>query len=93
MMGGKSQTFVSKFKITPLLLLGLVNVGDFQFVDFCKKSMIQSVIERDVINYSEEIKKLSSSSGVFQTPIEILEKYIQLIETKKLLEIKRREKP
>ena len=83
MMGGKSQTFVSKFKITPLLLLGLVNVGDFQFVDFCKKSMIQSVIERDVINYSEEIKKLSSSSGVFQTPIEILEKYIQLIETKK----------
>lgn len=82
MMGGKSQTFVSKFKITPLLLLGLVNVGDFQFVDFCKKSMIQSVIERDISNYSDQLRKLSSSSGVFQTPTEILEKYVQLIETK-----------
>jgi superfamily II DNA/RNA helicase len=81
MIGGKSQTLVSKFKISKSLLLGLINCNNFNFVEFCKKSMIQKDIESDIYGYNIQLKKLQSEF-VLRTPIDILKQYISLLEIK-----------
>jgi superfamily II RNA helicase len=85
MMMGKPQTLVSKFKISYNLLLNLVNSGEDNLIDFAKKSMITSDLEKEqqyiykeITDLTREIDNLKLTVDVFNTPTEIIEEYIEL---------------
>jgi len=85
MMCGKPQTLISKFKISYNLILNLVDVGDKNFTEFAKRSMIQSDIDAELgkIYYKmshlqSEIEKSKDTMNYLKTPKYILEEYIDL---------------
>ena len=83
MMQGRAQSLKSKFKISPSLLLGLVKNGQTDFVDFCEKSMLQTIIKCDVYTCTTRIQTLQSSlQHVFCNSSELLEEYIHLLKIK-----------
>jgi len=85
MMCGKPQTLVSKFKISYNLILNLVDIGDKNFTDFAKRSMIQDDIDKElgtiyykISELSNEIEKLLESLSYLKTPKGVLLEYIDL---------------
>jgi superfamily II RNA helicase len=85
MMCGKPQTLVSKFKISYNLILNLIDVGDKNFAEFAKRSMIQSDIDAELgkiyykmADLQSEIDKSRDSINYLKTPKYVLEEYIDL---------------
>jgi antiviral helicase SKI2 len=85
MMCGKPQTLVSKFKISYNLILNLIDVGDKNFAEFAKRSMIQSDIDAELgkiyykmADLQSEIYKSRDSMNYLKTPKYVLEEYIDL---------------
>jgi len=85
MMCGKPQTLVSKFKISYNLILNLVDIGDKNFTDFAKRSMIQDDIDKElgtiyykISELSNEIEKSLESLSYLKTPKCVLLEYIDL---------------
>ncbi len=85
MMCGKPQTLVSKFKISYNLILNLIDVGDKNFAEFAKRSMIQSDIDAELgkiyykmADLQNEIDKSRDSMNYLKTPKYVLEEYIDL---------------
>ena len=89
MMNGKPQKLTSKFKISYNLLLNLIDIDDKNLVQFANKSMVTGDLDnqRDVINrkisiLNGELDNLKICSGNLRTPINVLEKFIDLQEKK-----------
>jgi len=85
MMCGKPQTLVSKFKISYNLILSLIAVGDKNFTDFAKRSMIQDDIDQElgsmyykISALQGELDKIYSSLTYLKTPMSVLLEYISL---------------
>jgi len=84
-MCGKPQTLTSKFKISYNLILNLIDVGDKNFTEFAKRSMIQSDIDAELgkiyykmADLQSEIEKSKETINYLKTPKYILEEYIEL---------------
>jgi len=89
MMQGKPQKLVSKFKISYNLILNLIDIGDQNFLEFAKRSMIQQDIDSELggIYYQmseleNEIQNLEVSLQNLRTPKNIIKHYIHLTENK-----------
>jgi superfamily II RNA helicase len=92
MMQGKPQTLVSKFKISYNLLLNLINIGDHDYLKFCKRSMIQDDIDSSLgaiynkmAQLETEIDTMSQSLEYLKTPLIEVEKYLNMLEARKTL--------
>jgi len=90
MMQGKPQKLISKFKISYNLLLNLIDIGDQNFLEFVQRSMIQEDIDMELgVQYSKitekerEIELMDTSLQHLRTPLEIVQKYIQCLDSKK----------
>lgn len=87
MMQGKPQKLISKFKISYNLLLNLIDIGDQNFIQFVKRSMIQEdiVAELGVQFYKigdleKEMETIETTMQYMKTPKEVVDRYIQLLE-------------
>jgi len=83
MMKGKPQTLISKFKISYELIINLVDIGETDYTEFCKRSMIQSDINSELTNINKskniiinELNTLKDQINNTRTPMEIINKYI-----------------
>jgi len=92
MMHGKPQTLISKFKISYNLLLNLINIGDHDYLKFCKRSMIQDDIDASLgtiynkmANLESEIDTMSQSLDHLRTPLIEVEKYLNMLDARKTL--------
>jgi len=97
MMQGKPQTLVSKFKISYNLLLNLINIGNHDYLQFCKRSMIQDDIDcnlgaiyNKMSKMEAEIDTMLQSLEHLRTPLIEVEKYLNMLETRKTLVNKKR---
>ena len=93
MLHGKPQTLTSKFKISYNLLLNLIDIGDTDFVNYAKRSMIQNDIEREIQDMCHEIKKLEDKkhAGVkFDAPYYVVEEFTELVNTVNALKNRKR---
>ena len=97
MMQGKPQTLVSKFKISYNLLLNLINIGNHDYLQFCKRSMIQDDIDSNLgaiynkmAKMEAEIDTMSQSLEHLRTPLIEVEKYLNMLEARKTLVNKKR---
>jgi len=97
MMHGMPQTLSSKFKISYNLLLNLVSIGDNNFTEYAKRSMIQGDIDADLKSLDEQIvlhsaTNKSANDIMLRTPRDIVEEYMSLQEDiKTAINKKRRE--
>jgi superfamily II RNA helicase len=89
MMKGQPQKLVSKFKISYNLILNLIDIGDHGFTDFAKRSMIQNDLTNDTEKYyykmteiQNDLDKIELSNQYLKTPIDILKKYVSLLNNK-----------
>ena len=85
MLKGVPQKLVSKFKISYNLILNLIDIGDYNFTQFAKKSMIQGEIESELKNYSKDLVKINDELeksklivSSCKAPINIIIEYIDL---------------
>lgn len=90
MMQGKPQTLVSKFKISYNLLLNLISIGDHDYLQFCKRSMIQDDIDATLGAIYGEISKIEAELAVREqsienskTPKPTVDRYLDLLEMQK----------
>ena len=90
MMNGKPQSIISKFKISYNLLLNLIAIGDQNFTQFAKKSMVQEDITielgniyKNISNVAKELDVLNMSIHNLRTPKNIVDEYIDLLDKKK----------
>jgi superfamily II RNA helicase len=97
MMQGKPQTLVSKFKISYNLLLNLINIGNHDYLQFCKRSMIQDDIDSNLgaiynkmAKLEAEIDTMLHSLDHLKTPLIEVEKYLNMLEARKTLVNKKR---
>lgn len=86
MVKGNPQKLVSKFKISYNLLLNLISIGDQNFAQFAKQSMMQNTIDKELHGVSNklttikvEIDNFENSIRFLQTPINIVNEYIDLL--------------
>ncbi len=99
MMNGKPQVLKSKFKISYNLLLNLIDIGDNNFINFARKSMVKDDLDNtlkdiyyNISRQQNEIDNLELSFKNLRTPIEIINQYLHLIENKdKCVNKKRKE--
>ena len=82
MMHGKPQKLVSKFKISYNLILNLIYMGNTQFTDYVKRSMIQEDLTVEMGQLYYKIQQLSANqANVYdhmQTPLDVVKEYIAL---------------
>jgi len=90
MMKGDPQKLTSKFKISYNLLLNLIDIGDQNFIEFAKKSMIQEnndqilkTLYYQKTNLEKELETIENTFQYLKTPVEKIEKYIDLLEERK----------
>jgi superfamily II RNA helicase len=89
MMQGKPQKLISKFKVSYALLLNLISIGDTQFTEFAKRSMIQEDLDKDLLIMEDKIKQVYGEIGSLsvadkmRTPVKIVEEYVNLQATVK----------
>jgi superfamily II RNA helicase len=86
MMSGKPPTLKSKFKISYNLLLNLIDIGDNNFINFARKSMVKDDLDvtlKDIYyKISNEQMALDNLELTFKntrTPIEIVNQYLDLL--------------
>ena len=87
MLKGKPQSLTSKFKISFNLLLNLIDIGDNNFINFAKKSMIKgdidnqsNEIQKNIENMEIDYNKIEETIKHLKTPVEIIKEYIDCIE-------------
>ena len=87
MLKGKPQTLTSKFKISFNLLLNLIDIGDNNFINFAKKSMIKgdidiqsNEIQKNIEKMETEYNKIEETIKYLKTPIEVIKEYIDCVE-------------
>jgi superfamily II RNA helicase len=97
MLKGKPQRLVSKFKISYNLLLNLIDIGDQDFLNFVKRSMIQEDIDAGLnLLYSKikdkdrEIESLEVIIKNSRTDLKIMDRYLECINTKNMVQNKKR---
>jgi superfamily II RNA helicase len=97
MMSGKPPTLKSKFKISYNLLLNLIDVGDFNFISFARKSMVKDDLDSELKDIYNEISKqqsdldtLETSIHSTRTPVNVINEYLGLIESHKTAVNKKR---
>jgi superfamily II RNA helicase len=97
MMQGKPQSLVSKFKVSYNLLLNLIDIDDQDYVEFCKRSMAQGDIMRDlgglIKEYEEtekEFRRIETSLEHMRTPISIVQRYLEIETLQKFATNKKR---
>jgi len=96
MLQGKPQKLISKFKISFSLLLNLISIGDMNFTQFAKRSMIQDHLDTIIEGLSIIIdSNISSSSNVqiserMQTSQLIVQEYLELTTNVKSAQNKKR---
>ena len=90
MMNGKPQTLVSKFKTSYNLILNLIECGDQNILQFCKKSMIQDDITNElgdiykkIAQLETDIDKMDFNIKLMKCPKETVQKYIECLESRK----------
>jgi superfamily II RNA helicase len=90
MLKGKPQTLVSKFKISYNLLLNLIDIGDYDFTKFAKRSMIQENIDAElgimyykIIEQELDLEKCKQSLQYLNTPFDVAQKYLNLQKNRK----------
>lgn len=90
MMQGKPQKLVSKFKISYNLLLNLIDIGDQDFLKFVQRSMIQEDIDIElgtqyykITEKEREVEMLDTSMQHLRTPQEVVQRYINCVESRK----------
>lgn len=97
MMSGKPPILKSKFKISYNLLLNLIDVGDFNFISFARKSMVKDDLDNELKDIYNEIAKqqsdldnLENSIHSTRTPVNVINEYLTLIESHKTAVNKKR---
>jgi superfamily II RNA helicase len=97
MMNGKPQALISKFKISFNLLLNLIDIGDNNFINFAKKSMITgdidaeaSAILTNVLKLEVEIVKMEETIKHLKTPVETVKEYVDFVDKRQTAVNKRR---
>ena len=97
MMNGKPQTLSSKFKISYNLILSLIDIGDLNFGQFSRRSMIKDDINNEyneILNKKQllelELSNLQTTLKMLRTPEEIIQKYIELQNIKSTVVNKKR---
>lgn len=90
MMQGKPQTLVSKFKISYNLLLNLISIGEKDYLQFCKRSMIQDdidaslkTIHKQISDLEAELNTMEQSMKHIRTPKQAVDRYLDLQEMRK----------
>jgi len=89
MMNGKPQALVSKFKISYSLLLNLIDIGDYDFIHFSRKSMVKDDLDSELKEVYDQISKaytefeiIETSKGYLRTPLTIIDEYFDLLAKK-----------
>jgi len=89
MMSGKPPTLKSKFKISYNLLLNLIDVGDNNFINFARKSMVKDDLDNNLKDIYYRISKeqltldnLELTFKNLRTPVHVINKYLDLINNK-----------
>jgi len=97
MLNGKPQTLSSKFKISYNLILSLIDIGDTNFGQFSRRSMIQEDINNElneIISKKQilqsELDKFKISLQMLKTPEKTINDYIDLQNKKNNLVNKKR---
>ena len=97
MMSGKPQTLKSKFKISYNLLLNLIDIGDNNFIQFARKSMVKDDLDNELkeiyYNISREqtgLDNLELSLKNNRTPHEVINTYLNLTKNKNVQVNKKR---
>jgi len=97
MLKGRPQKLVSKFKISYNLLLNLIDIGNHDFINFVQRSMIQEDIDAELgllytrINEKEkEIESLELVMKNSRTNLNIMDRYLECINSKKMVQNKKR---
>jgi len=90
MMSGKPPTLKSKFKISYNLLLNLIDIGDNNFVNFARKSMVKDDLDSELKELYYEISKqqadldnMEKTLQTLRTPVGVINDYLKLIESQK----------
>lgn len=85
MLKGTPQTLISKFKISFNLLLNLIDIGDNNFVNFARRSMVTNDLDgqmnevfQKINDVNSHIEKLELTMKTTRTPLEVVEEYIHL---------------
>ena len=85
MMTGNPEKLVSKFKISYSLILHLIFIEKYDFLDFVKKGMINTditnqinIIDDLIKNINEDLEKLKTTINNFKVPLDILQLYLKL---------------
>jgi len=89
MMSGNPPSLKSKFKISFNLLLNLIEIGDNNFVNFARKSMVKDDLDNELkeiyYNISNQQIVLDNLENTFKnlrTPISVINEYLELIKNK-----------
>jgi len=97
MMSGKPPTLKSKFKISYNLLLNLIDIGDNNFINFARKSMVKEDLDNELkeIYYAiskehSELDTLEQTFKTIRTPVTVVDEYLQLVESQKTAVNKKR---
>jgi superfamily II RNA helicase len=90
MMSGKPPTLKSKFKISYNLLLNLIDIGDNNFINFARKSMVKDDLDSELkeIYYAisreqAQLDTLETTMKTTRTPTIVIDEYLKLIEYQK----------
>jgi superfamily II RNA helicase len=97
MMSGKPPTLKSKFKISYNLLLNLIDIGDNNFINFARKSMVKDDLDSELkeIYYAisreqSKLDTLETTIKTTRTPAAVIDEYLKLIESQKTAVNKKR---
>ena len=101
MMSGKSQSLLSKFKISYSLLLNLVQAGETNFMDFANKSMVINDLDKEKGMLYMKMQELDTNNNCLniglkdgsvntRTPSSILTEYMELLKNKHSYSTKKR---
>jgi superfamily II RNA helicase len=97
MMSGKPPTLKSKFKISYNLLLNLIDIGDNNFINFARKSMVKEDLDNELKEIYYAISREQSNLDTLEvtikttrTPHTVIDEYLKLIESKKTAVNKKR---
>ena len=89
MMSGKPPVLKSKFKISYNLLLNLIEIGDNNFNQFARKSMVKDDLDNELKEIYDDICKenadIDTIESVFQTlrtPVKVINEYFKLHDMK-----------
>ena len=97
MMSGKPQTLKSKFKISYNLLLNLIDIGDNNFIQFARKSMVKDDLDNELKEIYYIISKeqtaldnLELSMKNNRIPHDVINTYLDLTKNKNVQVNKKR---